>query len=85
MRLFVAVQDRAGDGKPSAMVQSDPLFPFLGHHDIRCIEKWRQRCLLSGQEVRVVGNKTVVLPLNERVDSDEDKLFQTVKKLFQIE
>ena len=40
---------------------------------------------INGQEVRVVGNKTVVLPLHERVDSDEDKLFQTVKKLFQIE
>jgi transcription-repair coupling factor (superfamily II helicase) len=66
-------------------ISKQPGLLVIGHHDIHCIEKWRQRCLLSGQEARVVGKKTVVLPIHERVDADEDKLFQTVKKLFQIE
>jgi transcription-repair coupling factor (superfamily II helicase) len=66
-------------------ISKQPGLLVVGHHDIHRVEKWRQHCLLSGQEVRVVGNKTVVLPLHERVASDEEILFQTVKKLFQIE
>ena len=65
-------------------ISKQPGLLVIGHHNIHSIEKWRQRCILSGQEVRVVGNKTVVLPLHERADDDENKLFQTVKKIFQI-
>ncbi|MEO2000060.1 MAG: TRCF domain-containing protein, partial [Pirellulales bacterium] len=65
-------------------ISKQPGLLVIGHHDMHCIEKWRQRCILSGQEVRVVGNKTIVLPLHERIAGDENKLFQTVKKLFQI-
>ena len=65
-------------------ISKQPGLLVIGHHNIHCIEKWRQRCVLSGQEVRVVGNKTVVLPLQDRVAADADKLFQAVKTLFQI-
>jgi len=40
--------------------------------------------LLAGQEVRIVENKTVVLPLNERDASDEDRLFETCKNIFRV-
>ena len=40
---------------------------------------------IIGHEVRVVGDKTVVLPLDECLAADPDKLFQTVKMLFRIE
>ena len=65
-------------------ISKQPGLLVIGHHNIHCIEKWRQRCVLSGQEVRIVGNKTVVLPLQDRVADDADKLFQAVKILFQI-
>ena len=65
-------------------ISKQPGLLVIGHHNIHCIEKWRQRCVLSGQEVRVVGNKTVVLPLQDCVAADADKLFQAVKTLFQI-
>ena len=65
-------------------ISKQPGLLVIGHHNIHCIEKWRQRCVLSGQEVRIVGNKTVVLPLQDRVAADADKLFQAVKILFQI-
>ena len=48
-------------------ISKQPGLLVIGHHNIHCIEKWRQHCILSGQEVRVVGNKTVVLPLHEIV------------------
>ena len=62
-------------------ISKQPGMIVIGHHDIRRIEKWRQACLLVGQEVRIVENKTVVLPLHERDASDGDRLFQTVKNI----
>jgi transcription-repair coupling factor (superfamily II helicase) len=66
-------------------ISKQPGMLVIGHHDIRRIEKWRQACLLVGQEVRIVENKTVVLPLHERDASDGDRLFQTVKNIFRVE
>ena len=66
-------------------ISKQPGLLVIGHHDIHCIKKWRRRCTLSGHEVRVVGDKTVVLPLDECLAADPDKLFQTVKMLFRIE
>ena len=55
MRLFVAVQDQAGDGKPSAMVRSDPLFPFRGHQRVTGLqfEKFddRSQFLIAGRRM----------------------------------
>ena len=66
-------------------ISKQPGLLVIGHHDIHCIKKWRRRCTLSGHEVRVVGDKTVVLPLDECLAADPEKLFQTVKMLFRIE
>jgi transcription-repair coupling factor (superfamily II helicase) len=65
-------------------ISKQPGIIVVGHHDIHCIQKWRQACLLAGQEVRIVENKTVVLPLNERDASDEDCLFETCKNIFRV-
>ena len=65
-------------------ISKQPGILVIGHHDIHGIKKWRQACLLAGQEVRIVENKTVVLPLHKRDASDGDRLFQTVKNIFRV-
>jgi transcription-repair coupling factor (superfamily II helicase) len=65
-------------------ISKQPGILVIGHHDIHRIEKWRQACLLTGQEVRIVENKTVVLPLRDRDASDGDRLFQTIKNIFRV-
>ena len=62
-------------------ISKQPDMLVLGHHDIRRIERWRKACQLAGRELRIVGNKTAVLPLSEREAADPDRLLTLLGSL----
>ncbi len=55
-------------------ISKQPGLLVCGHHDIRRIERWRRTCQLAGRELRIVGDKTAVLPLSEQEAADPDRL-----------
>jgi len=62
-------------------ISKQPGLLVCGHHDIRRIERWRRTCQLAGRELRIVGNKTAVLPLSEREAADPDRLLTLLGSL----
>jgi len=62
-------------------ISKQPGLLVLGHHDIRRIDRWRKACQLAGRELRIVGDKTAVLPLNDREAADPDRLLALLGSL----
>jgi transcription-repair coupling factor (superfamily II helicase) len=54
---------------------------MIGHHDIQAIQRLRATWQASGGTMRVVGDRTAVVPLEPRVAEDPDRLLKLVRTL----
>ena len=57
---------------------------MFGHHDRAAIEKLRQAAAKKGRVVRLVDQKTAVLPLHEDTLGDPNKLLASVRSLLNL-
>ena len=57
---------------------------MFGHHDRTAIEKLRQAAAKKGRVVRVVDQKTAVLPLRDDTLADPNKLLASVRSLLNL-
>lgn len=79
-RLRIAAAERGVDS-----LSRQPGLLVISHHNMRRIERWRKACLLAGHEVRFVGTKTAVIPLESRVAADPDRLLRFATSLFRAD
>ena len=57
---------------------------MFGHHDRAAIEKLRQAAGKKGRVMRVVDQKTAVLPLHADTLADPNKLLASVRSLLEL-
>jgi transcription-repair coupling factor (superfamily II helicase) len=57
---------------------------MFGHHDRTAIEKLRQAAAKKGRVVRVVDQKTAVLPLHDDTLADPNKLLASIRSLLNL-
>ena len=57
---------------------------MFGHHDRAAIEKLRQAAAKKGRVVRVVDQKTAVLPLHDDTLADPNKLLASIRSLLHL-
>ena len=53
----------------------------IGHHDLRAVERLRKACQAAGGTLRIVGERTAVMPLDPAVAVDPDRVLQAVRTL----
>ena len=75
-RLRVAA---AGHGIDS--ITRQPGMIMIGHHDSQAIQRLRAAWQAGGKTLRVVGEKSAVVPLDQRVCDDPDRLLAAVRTL----
>ena len=85
-RQGVSVVAALLDGRPwEAIVEdADRLgagMLVIGHHDPQAIQRLRAAWQAGGKTLRVVGDKSAVVPLEERVCYDPDRLLAAVRTL----
>ena len=61
-----------------------PEMIMIGHHDRRAMERLREAAAKKGRVVRVVDQKTVVVPLRPETLADPDKLLASVRSLVEL-
>jgi transcription-repair coupling factor (superfamily II helicase) len=61
-----------------------PEMVMLGHHDRRAMERLREAAAKKGRVVRVVDQKTVVVPLRADTLADPNKLLASVRSLLEL-
>jgi transcription-repair coupling factor (superfamily II helicase) len=54
---------------------------MIGHHDPQAIQRLRATWQAGGGTMRVVGDRTAVVPLDSRVAEDPDRLLKLVRTL----
>jgi len=69
----------AGHGIDS--ISRQPGLLVIGHHDIRAIQRLRAAWEKDGRTLRIVGEKTAVIPLDRRIADDPDRLLAAVGTL----
>jgi hypothetical protein len=57
---------------------------MIGHHDRRAMERLREAAAKKGRVVRVVDQKTVVVPLRSETLADPHKLLASVRSLLEL-
>jgi transcription-repair coupling factor (superfamily II helicase) len=71
--------EAAGHGIDSINLQPGML--MIGHHDLRAIERLRGAWQTAGGTLRVVGERTAVVPLAAGLADDPDRLLAAVRSL----
>jgi len=61
-----------------------PEMIMIGHHDRRAMERLREAAAKKGRVVRVVDQKTVVVPLRAETLADPHKLLASVRSLLEL-
>jgi transcription-repair coupling factor (superfamily II helicase) len=61
-----------------------PEMIMIGHHDRRAMERLREAAAKKGRVVRVVDQKTVVVPLRSETLADPHKLLASVRSLLEL-
>ena len=54
---------------------------MIGHHDLKSVERLRAACQAAGGTLRIVGDRTAVMPLPPGVDRDPDAVLRAVRTL----
>jgi adenosylmethionine-8-amino-7-oxononanoate aminotransferase len=62
-------------------VTRHPGMVVIGHHDRAAMEKLRQAAVSRGGTVRIVDQKTVVMPVHDSTAADPDRLLAAVRTL----
>jgi transcription-repair coupling factor (superfamily II helicase) len=61
-----------------------PEMVMIGHHDRRAMERLREAAAKKGRVVRVVDQKTVVVPLRAETLAEPNKLLASVRSLLEL-
>lgn len=61
-----------------------PEMIMIGHHDRRAMERLREAAAKKGRVVRVVDQKTVVVPLRAETLAEPNKLLASVRSLLEL-
>jgi transcription-repair coupling factor (superfamily II helicase) len=69
----------AAHGIDSISRQSGML--VIGHHDVRAMQRLKTACETVGKTLRIVGDRTAVVPLDARIADDPDGLLTQVRTL----
>ncbi|MFM9195160.1 MAG: transcription-repair coupling factor [Planctomycetia bacterium] len=62
-------------------ITRQPGLLMIGHHDVQAIQRLRAAWQAGGKTLRVVGDRTAVVPLDPRVADDPDRLLALVRTL----
>jgi transcription-repair coupling factor (superfamily II helicase) len=62
-------------------ITRQPGMLMIGHHDPQAIQRLRAAWQAGGKTLRVVGDRTAVVPLDQRVADDPDRLLALVRTL----
>jgi transcription-repair coupling factor (superfamily II helicase) len=62
-------------------ITRQPGMLMIGHHDPQAIQRLRAAWQAGGKTLRVVGDRTAVVPLDQRVGDDPDRLLALVRTL----
>ena len=62
-------------------ITRQPGMLMIGHHDLQAIQRLRVAWQAGGKTLRVVGEKSAVVPLDQRICDDPDRLLATVRTL----
>jgi transcription-repair coupling factor (superfamily II helicase) len=62
-------------------ITRQPGMLMIGHHDLQAIQRLRVAWQAGGKSLRVVGEKSAVVPLEQRICDDPDRLLATVRTL----
>jgi hypothetical protein len=62
-------------------ITRQPGMLMIGHHDPQAMQRLRVAWQAGGKTLRVVGDKTAVVPLEQRVADDPDRLLAAVRTL----
>jgi hypothetical protein len=54
---------------------------MIGHHDLQAMQRLRASWQAGGKTLRIVGEKSAVVPLDQRVCDDPDRLLAAVRTL----
>ena len=53
----------------------------IGHHDLRAVERLKGACQAAGMTLRIVGERTAVMPLDSAVAADPDRVLRAIRTL----
>jgi hypothetical protein len=62
-------------------ISRQPGLLVIGHHDLRALQRLRGAWERAGKTLRIVGEKTAVIPLDRRVGDDPDRLLELARTL----
>jgi transcription-repair coupling factor (superfamily II helicase) len=62
-------------------ISRQPGLLVIGHHDLRALQRLRAAWERAGRTLRIVGEKTAVIPLDRRVGDDPDRLLELARTL----
>ena len=62
-------------------ITRQPGMLMIGHHDLQAIQRLRVAWQAGGKTLRVVGEKSAVVPLDQRICDDPDRLLATARTL----
>ena len=62
-------------------ITRQPGMLMIGHHDLQAMQRLRASWQAGGKTLRVVGEKSAVVPLDQRVCDDPDRLLAAVRTL----
>jgi hypothetical protein len=57
---------------------------MIGHHDRRAMDRLREAAAKKGRTIRVVDQRTVVVPLRAETLADPQKLVASVRSLLEL-
>ncbi|MFM8290763.1 MAG: hypothetical protein ACKOC4_03565, partial [Planctomycetia bacterium] len=57
---------------------------MIGHHDRRAMERLRDAAAKKGRTVRIVDQKTVVVPLRAETLADPQNLLASMRSLLEL-
>jgi transcription-repair coupling factor (superfamily II helicase) len=62
-------------------ITRQPGMLMIGHHDLQAMQRLRASWQAGGKTLRVVGEKSAVVPLDQRICDDPDRLVAAVRTL----
>jgi hypothetical protein len=80
----VMVRAAAGDWCATSSRTSKTVMPYCFYHDRERIDRLRQAAAKKGRVVRVVDQKTAVVPLHADTLADPVKLLASVRSLLDL-
>ena len=62
-------------------ITRQPGMLMIGHHDLQSMQRLRAAWQAGGKTLRIVGDKTAVIPLESQIVDDPDRLLAAVRTL----